>query len=409
LDKQLPAKRRDDNGRIEGIGVGVGIGFVSGFLIPTTTMPAWMAIFLGAVLYCLYLRWRYWHIYRLYDKYKAQHFDEVIELATRALEKGPAKVNAAVYGGAASIMARKPEEAIAFSDFALSLRPKNVQALINRSQGYAAMGDAENALADANEAIRLRPNLALAYFARGYAQLSLWRYVEAIEDNNQALKLKLKSNLPRINRSVAKLGLNKLQEVEAECDELFDLLSSKPSANELSYALMLKGTVLFRQRKFDEAIDEYTHGLDLAPQIKFVHLANRGHAFLALGKFDKAMRDLIAAADQAQYPKDLALVHSNFARLYLRQGEMEQALKESVTATSLWTNAPPMLCTYGLLLTRAGQLEKAQIMLDHAVSLDPYLAEAYWFRHELYEKLNQSDKSADDKSKAESFSYKPYI
>jgi tetratricopeptide (TPR) repeat protein len=94
---------------------------------------------------------------------------------------------------------------------------------------------------------------------------------------------------------------------------------------------------------------------------------------------------------------------------HLRKGELGPALDDAEAATNYFPNLPPVVNTYGLILTRAGQLEKAKTVLDKAISLDPYFAEAYWFRHELHEKLGDIEQADKDKQVAQGYGYKPYI
>ncbi len=70
-------------------------------------------------------------------------------------------------------------------------------------------------------------------------------------------------------------------------------------------------------------------------------------------------------------------------------------------------NNPFVLSTLGLLYTRKEECEKALEFLNNAIEIDPFHAEAYWFRHEAYEAKGDYAKSRDEQKIASDFQYKP--
>jgi tetratricopeptide (TPR) repeat protein len=417
LDK-LPARRKTypivkgqkDFRQIELVCVAMALGFAVGFTVMHfSAIPDWI-VFAGSVLlYLLYVRLRYWNHYKLHSIFKVGRFEDLLEIALKEIEKHPHRAAPYSWAGAAYLSLGKPDEAIEFCNHALSIQPNDVYPLINRAQSYAVTGNGEQALADASEVIRRRPKLGIAYFTRGLAHLALRQYEDAIEDWNKAIKLKTYVNRAYVNQVLAKVQLNRLNEALTQCERLFELLSSKPSAQDLAHTLYLKGVIMARRLRFEEAISEFTQALDLSPHLKPLILVGLAYSRGGLNRLNEALADLDTAEKEHPNPRIQALLHSNRARVYLRKGEIERALEEAERGTKAWPDLPPVISTYGMILTRAGQFEKAKTMLDQAITLDRYYSEAYWFRHELYEKLNEPEKAASDKQIAEGYEYKPDI
>ena len=423
LDKQLPAprkayslvKERIDTELLESVWVGLGWGLVIGFL--TDKLFGLNVLVVVLLILLLYIWLRYRSVWRFDKALKTERFEDLLDMARTAIEKHPKKIDPYCYAAAACLSMHRPDDALGFYDQAISIKPQEPVFLLGRAQAYGTLFDGEHALADVNEFIRLRPNKAIGYFVRATAFYALYRYEDAIKDVNRAIELNVSKafelrgcrDAARVNRALFNLGLNKLNEATAECEELFDALSTRPSAHELGYVLQVKGLVLKRRSRFDEAIADFTQALEMCPKIKAPLLIHRSDALCALGRFDEALIDLDLAEKQVLFPYLQANVHRIRASVYLRKGEIDRAVEEANKGTNVRSDLPPVLSTYGLVLMHAGQLDKAKTMLDQAISLDPCHAEAYWFRHELYEKLNEPEKAANDKQIAETYEYKPYI
>jgi len=386
----------------------VGAGFIGGLLAALYGMPFWVAVGLPVLIYALWWLWRYRFSLMAYQAYKNHRFEESLELSRRAIAKNPGISANYVYAAASSLHVRDSANAIEYCDRAIAVAPENVSAIQNRALAYVSNFDGERALADANQSIKLRPNHPAGYIARSCAYILLHRYNDAIADCNFVIDRKRNINTSYINRAVAKLNLNKLESADEDCDFVIEQITQKPSADELAYVLSVKGIIQCRRLQFEEALVNFAHSMELRPALQ-VNLIERANALCALGRFQEASSDLdkLEQKECSEYITAYALI--NRARIHLRKGEFEEALNHAEAAANMYQNIPTVLASYGLILTRAGQPEKAQVMLDKSISLDPYDAEAYWFRHELYEKMGESEKANADKKVAEGYEYKPYI
>ncbi|RLV95137.1 Heat shock protein STI1 [Spathaspora sp. JA1] len=90
-----------------------------------------------------------------------------------------------------------------------------------------------------------------------------------------------------------------------------------------------EGNILYKQRKFDEAIAAYQHAWDLHKDITYLN--NRAAAEFEKGDFDAAIATCVKAIDEGRDMRaDYKLVAKSFARLgntYLKKDDLENAVK----------------------------------------------------------------------------------
>jgi tetratricopeptide (TPR) repeat protein len=406
--KDLPAPRGKDRENANNFLCAFTLGMIASAWSTFCGVPFLLAYALGMLVYVLLWLWRYRLSLMAYRAYKTHQFMESLELARKAIAKNPGISANYNYAAASALQLRNPTEAIEYCDSAILLAPQNAHAFQNRALAYSRLYDGERALADANQSIELRPNDTVGYIARSSAYLMLRKYKEAIDDCNFVIDRKRNANWGHVNRAIANLNMNKVDIADEDCNFVIEQIVQKPSADELAYVLLVKGSIQCRRLQFEDALANFAHSLELRPavQVDFIESAN---ALCALGRFQEALSilDKLEQQECSEYITAYALI--NRARIHMRKGELGEALNHAEAANNMYRNIPGVLASYGLILTRAGQLEKAQAMLDKAISLDSYLADAYWFRHELYEKLGETEKAKADKQVAEGYDYKPYI
>lgn len=119
-------------------------------------------------------------------------------------------------------------------------------------------------------------------------------------------------------------GDSLLQTIEAE-------LASSPENDSI---LHRKGLALEGLRRYNEAIDVYTQCLSLAPESP-LYLRRRGHRYISVRQFDKAVNDLEKAAALHDFEKVEYLVYTDnlqwavwyyLGLAYYLQGNFEKAL-----------------------------------------------------------------------------------
>jgi predicted Zn-dependent protease len=181
--------------------------------------------------------------------------------------------------------------------------------------------------------------------------------------------------------------------------------------------LGLKERLLWIERRFEESLfvcNEQARLCETASPIPRPEWLNeialdRAEVLCSLNRYDEALCELDKVRLREHSRSETACLLSTRARVYLKLKDLSKALEDARKATEAKPGMPNVLTTYGLILTRTGKLDEAEWMLNEAISIDCFFAEAYWFRHELYEKLDRVDDSNKDRATAEGYAYKPYM
>ena len=108
--------------------------------------------------------------------------------------------------------------------------------------------------------------------------------------------------------------------------------------------------------------------------------ATRGLVYAYQNKFDLAIDSL----NKSLALKDDPLVRASMADVYLRQGKVDEALKNYDDAVKASPNSALLRVKYGSLLLVRGDVDAAVSHLDQAVQLSPGNAEAWLRRGDAY-------------------------
>lgn len=151
---------------------------------------------------------------------------------------------------------------------------------------------------------------------------------------------------------------------EAEDVEMED--SSVADAN----AAKAEGNTLYKQRKFDEAIEKYNAAWDLHKDITYLN--NRAAAEYEKGDFDATIATCELAVDEGRSMRaDYKVIAKSFARLgnaYLKKDDLESAAK--FFDKSLTEHRTPDV------LTKLRTTQKEIKVREAALFIDPEMAEA---------------------------------
>lgn len=135
---------------------------------------------------------------------------------------------------------------------------------------------------------------------------------------------------PQMMKQMAELGYIKFQAGRLEeAERFFKVLSILDSRN--SYMRSMLGSILQRQKRYGEAVVQYTEAIDLNPN-DIVSFVNRGEIFMQHGWFNDAMLDFTKAADLDPEKENK---WSNRARLLIKQiEEIRKRRKEAKSPKS---------------------------------------------------------------------------
>ncbi len=267
----------------------------------------------------------------------------------------------------------KFEESIKLSEKIIARHPKDTQAYVNVSAGYISLSKPVEAIDFADKALALDTTMAQAYNNRSMANLQLNNLSASLEDIDRAIKV-----TPSSSKAMQSHFLASRANVHARCGEA------------------------------DAAINDCNESLNLQPGSLFA-LLTRAHCYCLAKRYDDAIADLEKACPPSAPTLIRGYALTSRARVYLSKGNLEAALADANDSIICCPDVAPLIATRGLILTRAKQFDKALVDLNKAIELDPYLAEAYWFRHELNEAMGLKEESASDKEIATKYQYRPYL
>lgn len=399
------------------------------------------------------------------------NYVKALDLARRWIERCPEDVNAHVMAAITCRSLEDNALAIAFCKRALELSPCNMYALIHIAAAHSP-DDLDQALIYAEEVVRHHPRQAESYITRGWvkarqgnldeadqdcdearkfgatlersralneytalkrhkisendcqnvvqqtasdapalvwrarAKAMLYDFTGSIEDCEKAIELKSCVSQARLQRSYTNIAINNFHKADEDYRILFNETSE--TAYFKAHVLLLKSSLLECNRYLEDALAACNRAMKLKTGWVDAILAKAG-LLSSLHRSEDALLILEELRPLHLTEREQASALSTKARTLVNHDDVAGALRDSNVAMEMnpgdaWINS-----NHGHILTRAGQLDEAEKVLNSAISINKYAREAYWFRHELLKKQGNGAQSAADRKVAENFGYKPYI
>ncbi|XP_062432174.1 tetratricopeptide repeat protein 6 [Rhea pennata] len=345
----------------------------------------------------------------------------------------------------------------------LALCPSHFQAYMSRAIYYGSKGRYSKAILNCNEAIKIHPNSARAHFYRGTLKYHNKTYKVAIEDLSKTIDLNKSCILAYYNRAVCyhqikdfrkalkDYGILLLLELSKEivfkvlinrgllyvelgdyanaCEDFKAATLHSPFDSQIFQAI---GICYHRLNEFEEAVRAFNQVLKLDPVsvdayvgrgnsymesrpeadrkqaqkdfLKALHLNPKclkariclGYNLQALGKFQKAWNQFTIAIGID--PKCHA-AYDGRASVCLQMGETFAAFQDTNAALKLTTTAP-LLTNRGVINQCMGYLSCAMRDYQHAISVDPDYALAYFNAGNIYFHNRQFSQAYNYYSKA---------
>ena len=291
--------------------------------------------------------------YLAYDLYYLGHYDEALALVTKYQPVLPKDKDLPLVAG--NVHAHNGDRITAVQDYtrALELDPKMATGYADRGFVLNDLRHPEQAAKDFQTALQLDPRYGEAHLGMGYADLQLHRPRPALKQLDIAEKLLGKSHAGHLARAEA---YRQVQDYPHAATEYRTALAEVPDdlTTQLAYA-----DVLFRMRRFPEAIDALNAALKLSPSdppiyalMAQVH-AKQGNREQTLRDIDSAERlggnrvEILTATGAALLnlgDKNAAMQHFSraldvpggdrigvrlaIAEIFLRQGHMDEARRQ---------------------------------------------------------------------------------
>ncbi|MGE5546835.1 MAG: tetratricopeptide repeat protein [Solirubrobacterales bacterium] len=292
---------------------------------------------------------------QLYARYEAEHPDTMLFDGARLLKAGAVRAVPDAKSGlaqalfdTASVMRQgnAMDLAMVFARLTLAADPDFILARTSIGDILAA----QNRLAEANA---VYSNIDPASPARSYARLRIAVNLDELGDTDAALK------------------------------ELDGLAAERPDALD---ALVTKGDVLRRHKRFDEAATAYDGAIGRVGKLDgryWLLLFSRGIAFERSGHWDKAEADFLKALELRPDQPD---VLNYLGYSWVDKGvKLEQGRAMVEKAVELRPKDGAIVDSLGWALYRLGDFQGAVKHLERAIELKPedptindHLGDAYW-------------------------------
>jgi len=201
-------------------------------------------------------------------------YNNAIKDFSRALEINPNYVDALINRGGAYAQLGRFNDALMDFNHALKLEKKDAELYSKRGEIYLQNNMHDQAIRDFTAAIVLNPMFSDAYLNRGRAYSEKGMPEEAMNDFNQAIKADSDHDFGFLDRAAPSIQIDE------------DRTNNKEEADKLNQ----QGLASFKDKKFEEALKDFTEAINLASSEADGYI-NRGRAYVKLNQSEEAMAD----------------------------------------------------------------------------------------------------------------------
>ncbi|MBX9949600.1 MAG: hypothetical protein K2Y39_10560 [Candidatus Obscuribacterales bacterium] len=356
----------------------------------------------GGIAYA-YWAYRHGRIHWAKIEYEDKKYEKAIKLCEMQMHAFPKDEYPRALAAYSAYFLRDYQRTVIYASQALALRRENADLLLIRAEANLFLRRYEQCRIDITEAMKLGKTSWVIPWIRANVLIQMYDYELAMSDVDSQLLVQTRPDLASLLRASILQAKNQNAIALAEVESLMGRVSSeyRPSA------LMLRGLIKCNLGNYDSAIDDINVALDVQPDWSELYI-NKGYIMARKGDLNGAVMNL-ALAKEKETAQSSGYVESNEARIHLISGHAERAVMLSSQAVELGPSRAALNSTHGLMLLRNSRIEEAKTFLDKAIAQDPYEAEAFWFRAELYEKMGDTETAKKDQRIALDYGYIPYL
>ena len=150
-----------------------------------------------------------------------------------------------------------------------------------------------------------------------------------------------------------------------------------------------RGSVYHELQKYNEAIRDYTRVLELDSNYAYAY-NNRGNAYKNLGKYDDAIRDYTCAVE---LKPNYAIAYGNLGHLYFKLEKYSEAIQSYNKAIELIPNFTELYYSRGVSYSYLGKYDEAIRDFDKAIELNPNFWQAYYWKGVTYQNSERYDEA----------------
>ncbi|MBI4577704.1 MAG: tetratricopeptide repeat protein [Planctomycetes bacterium] len=343
---------------------------------------------------------------------------EAVEDATAAISLDRRSATAFHVRAMARLAAGEAAAAVEDMNRAVGLDPQSAAHYVARARARAAAGDLDGAMEDLNQAIHLDEDEAEAYLRRGEIHERLGRHEEAREDYSDAVALAPADREALLQRGRLHRFLGQTDLAGADFRAAERLAPGDPRA------VLEQGLTVLRAGDLPAAAHLLGRARERMPRDPEA-IAAHAEALLALGRHQEALLVLgwggpeplegarVAEATaralrqegrtaEALEACDRAVAQDPFlARAHALRGDLLEAVGERALAQEAWLRALSLQersASRGRVLVERAEAdlrlllpERARVLLDNALLLDPRLARAWLLRAECLAALGDAE------------------
>jgi tetratricopeptide (TPR) repeat protein len=327
--------------------------------------------------------------------------EEALADIDMALKINPENCLAYVYLSTAMRALKQHSEAISAAEQLTILAPNNPEAFAYLANERNLAGKLSEGLMACNQAIEIDPNCVNGYSCRVQAKIGLGDFTGALADINKVISL-----FPDERTHYGGMAYGSRAFIHAKLGHEQEALEDSNKALELdpnnSEMLRMRGPMLGALRRWDEAISTVQAALANTKYPEICHASLAGYYAMA-GDVESAMKHTEIALE---LDSDNFMVYNNRAWIRAHLGEGEEALADVERAISMAPEILPSLFgTKGIVYYALGRYEDALVDLEKAIAVEATRDEAYYFRAQIYGRLQESQKAAADLEKARQLKY----
>jgi tetratricopeptide (TPR) repeat protein len=286
------------------------------------------------------------------------------------------------------------DKSLKYADSSIKLNPETPATYCAKGSVYFKLANYEKASEYFHKALGIDSLYAIALSDIGALYLSQGKYDSALVYINKSISIDSLNDISFQNR--AKIYLNKNEFKEALDDINYSIAISEEYGNISSELYKIKGDILYKLGKFNEAIEQFTLAININPNDKYA-FNNRGLSFCSVEKYDSAIDDWNSAMKiDSTIPEPIA----NLGRYYFYiTNDFEKTIPVFLQTLKLDSS---MADIYHLLALSYYYTDKNSESIDwfnKYFGKNPQDIPAYLGRGDAYMELDKCDSAYSDYQK----------
>jgi tetratricopeptide (TPR) repeat protein len=327
---------------------------------------------------------------------------------TEAIASNPRLIEAYCKKGELQLAADEMTAAWQTFTAAIEANPQSAEAYYGRGMVELSVNLLPAASDDFTSAIRIDPKYAAAYRSRGDAYRKNSNLASAIDNYSDALRLDIADATAVYRRAQCYYQDKQYYQALSDCE---DMLHLKPGNVP---AMNLKGCIYIALKENDKAIEQFSEAAKLIPNDART-LNNLGAAYLAKNDLPAAMQSFDKSLENA--PDDVSALHNRALAQIKMSGrnfdpdelaasntrttaavfeDIARAQEDLRAAINLNKRDPSLHFDLALACLLNFDYQTALKEFDSALDLNPALADAYYYRSQLFRHFKNSTEADAD-------------